>query len=175
MRALRVIAALAAMLSLGACSAGSDGSGESFRQSIGLDAPAPDEFLVVARQPLQPPPSFDALPPPQLGAPSRVEPDPVGEARAALLADGAEAGAPAASASERALLAETGAASVGPVDRAAIAAEARPQERRFGLDSLFGYEINQNPDADDRLDSRAEAGRLQAEGVPAPTAPPVPE
>jgi hypothetical protein len=172
MRAPRICAAVAATLTLTACTVGSDGSGGGIRQSLGLDAPAPDEFLVVSRKPLEPPPSFEALPPPRLGAPSPLEPDPRNEARAALLGDGAPTAEPGASASERALIAETGAAAIDPVDRDVIATEAAPQQRRFGLNSFFGFEIDQNPDSDDRLDSRAEAERLRADGMPVPAAPP---
>jgi hypothetical protein len=148
------------------------GGTENFRDAVGLNTPPPDEFLVVSRAPLQMPPRLDALPPPQPGAPSRVEPNPQAQAQAAL------AGRPipqaaAPSGGEQALL-----AAVGPADpavRSAIRSEtaATPTERRFGLDSFFGFPINQNPGAPvDRLDPREEAERLRTTGAAVPVIPP---
>jgi hypothetical protein len=174
MGATRILAAGSALLALAACSVGSDGSG-GLRQSLGLAAPPPDEFLVVSRRPLEAPPDFNSLPQPRPGAPSRVDPDPEAEARAALLGEGGAGGAGGASASETAILSAAGAATLEPVDRAAIAAAAPPPERRFGLDSFFGFEISQSGGDPDRLDSREEAERLRAQGVQPPAPPPAEE
>ncbi len=175
MGATRIFAAGSALLALAACSVGSDGSGGGLRQSLGLAAPPPDEFLVVSRRPLEAPPDFNALPQPRPGAASRVDPDPEAEARAALLGEGGASGAGGASASETAILSATGAATLEPVDRAAIAAAAPPPERRFGLDSFLGFEIDQSGGDPDRLDSREEAERLRARGVQTPAPPPAEE
>jgi hypothetical protein len=175
----RAILIGALCVSLSAC-------GSNVRRSIGLTQPPPDEFLVVSRRPLERPPVAGALPTPQLGAPSRVEPNPESDAQAALLggtdAPGAaddsvdiEIAASAPSASEVALLSATGANAVSPVDRAAIPASEPESERIYGLDSFFGYEIDQNPNRDeDALASREEAERLRGEGVPSPVPPPAP-
>lgn len=152
--------------------AGCGGSAEGFRDAVGLNTPPPDEFLVVSRAPLQMPPRLDALPTPQPGAPSRVDPNPRAQAQAAL------AGRPipqaaAPSGGEQALLAAAGPAD--PTIRGAIRAEtaATPTERRFGLDSFFGFPINQNPGAPtDRLDPREEAERLRTSGAAVPVVPP---
>jgi hypothetical protein len=171
---IRRAAPLLAVL-LAACSASSDGSGRSFRESVGLAAPPPNEFLVVSRAPLQIPASTATLPPPQPGAQSRVEPDPSASARAALLGEATVESGPAAppSAGEAALV-----AAVGPSDpavRQQLEAETPESERRFGLDGLFGYEFP-DPQADaERLSSAEEAERLRAEGLPTPTAPPAPQ
>jgi hypothetical protein len=148
------------------------GGAEKFRDAVGLNTPPPDEFLVVSRAPLQMPPRLDALPPPQPGAPSRVDPNPKAQAQAALAGRPVPQGA-APSGGEQALLAAAGPAD--PAVRGAIRAEtaATRPERRFGLDSFFGFPINQNPGAPtDRLDPREEAERLRTTGAAVPVVPP---
>jgi len=163
---------VAVALSLGAC-AGSKG----MRESMGLAAPPPDEFMVVARAPLELPPDLSALPTPQPGAPSRVEPNPRAEAQAALMGDEVSA-APAAAptAGEAALLSAAGAGPQNAEVREQIAQdESATPTRRFGLTSLFGRKIVQDPEAEaERLSPEAEAERLQREGLPAPAAPSAP-
>jgi hypothetical protein len=61
---LLAVACLAAALALTGCS--------NWRQVIGLDQPAPDEFAVESRAPLTVPPEF-SLRPPQPGAPRPQE------------------------------------------------------------------------------------------------------
>lgn len=151
------------------------GSTERVRESIGLVAPPPDEFLVVAREPLRMPPSLNTLPTPQPGAPSLVEPNPQQRAQQALAG---QAAAPVAGggvqpgASERALVASAGQGD--PAIRSTIRTEAadQPTVRRFGLDSLFGIPIVQDPDARDGIDAREEAERLRQQGLAVPTVPP---
>lgn len=172
MAAIRRAAAPVAAALLAGCTASSDGSGD-WRESVGLAAPPPNEFLVVSRAPLEMPPSSETLPTPRPGAPSRVEPDPVSEARAALLGPSAAPAGPAPSAGERAL-----ADAAGPADpsvRQTLAAEAPERARRFGLES-FGFTFpNADGSSGDRLDPEEEAARLRERGVPTPTAPPDPE
>ena len=173
MRHMSRLAVLGLALVSGAC-----GSGEGFRQSVGLSVPPPDEFLVVAREPLQMPPSLDRLPPPQPGAPSLVEPNPQARARQALAG---QAAAPAATAAQPSMSELALVASAGPGDpaiRDTLRAEetARPTVRRFGLDSFLGFRIQQDPAAGaNAVDPREEAERLRAAGLPVPTAPPAPE
>jgi hypothetical protein len=163
-RGFLIIAALAPAL------AGCSGSG-NFRQTVGLEAPAPDEFLVVARGPLQAPPDFTALPPPQPGAPSRTDPDPRLAAQAALSGVGATGGVSAApSAGEQSLVAALAPEGAPSDIRATVAAERTTPPRRFGLDSLFGVPIVQDPAQDaERLRAEQEAERLREAGKPAPS------
>jgi hypothetical protein len=156
------------------------GGGGSFRQTMGLEAPAPDEFLVVARGPLETPPDFTTLPPPQPGAPSRTDPDPRVAAQAALSGVGASGGVAAApSQGEPSLGAALAPEGAPPDIRATVASERTAPPRRFGLDSLFGFPIVQDPAADaERLRAEQEAERLREAGKPAPSpataqAPPV--
>lgn len=158
----------AGLLALPGCGGG------DLRQSMGLVTPPPDEFLVVARRPLEMPPDLAALPPPQAGAPSRVEPNPALDAQAALgLSPRAASEVPAAaSRSEAALLAAAGAEAADGDIRERLGAEAPAPERRFGLDTLFGIPIVQDPQAEaERLDPAAEARRLREAGLPAPLPP----
>jgi hypothetical protein len=155
------------------------GCAGSSREAIGLRVPPPDEFLVVSRKPLTLPADMTALPPPRPGAPSRVDPDPVAQAQAALTGVAPTAVASAApTAGEQALLGAAGAAAPDPAIRQTLVAEAPVPERRFGLDSFLGFPIDQTMGAGDaeRLSPTEEAARLREEGVvaPIPPAPPTP-
>lgn len=170
----KTVAAALATLALAGCEVNSRGGGTT-RQQLGLAAPPPDEFLVVSRRPLQRPPDMTALPAPDLGAPSRVEPDPQADARAALTGGAMrrDAAATAPSAGEAALLRAAGADQAEPDVRERIVAETPEPERRYGLDSILGYEIVQDPAREaDRLQGAEEVERLRAEGLPAPALPP---
>ena len=145
------------------------GCGDNWRESVGLEVPPPDEFLVVSREALSLPPSLDTLPPPQLGAPSRVERDAQQRARRALAGAGT-AGAASQTSGEAALVARAGPAD--PTIRAQLREEATPGERRYGLDSFFGIPIVQDPDAEGQpLQPSEEAERLRGAGAPTPVPP----
>lgn len=145
------------------------------REAAGLVAPPPDEFLVVARSPLELPADLSALPTPQPGAPSRVEPDPQGQAQAALLGGEVAVATAAPTEGESALLAAAGAGPQNAEIREQIVAERPVPQRRFGLDYFFGRRIVQDPEAEDaRLSPEEEAERLQREGLPAPAVPAAP-
>lgn len=151
------------------------GSNEQVRESVGLIAPPPDEFLVVAREPLRMPPSLNTLPTPQPGAPSLVEPNAQRRAQQALAGQTTApvaSGGPQPGPSERALVASAG--SGDPAIRSTIRAEvaAEPSARRFGLDSFLGFRIVQDPDASEAIDAREEADRLRQQGLAVPTVPP---
>jgi hypothetical protein len=162
---LRAAIAAGLVVVLAACSS----QGPGWRESLGLSAPPPDPFLTVARAPLEMPPSLGALPPPQPGAPSRVDPNPTAEAQAALGTGFSTVGA-APTSGESALISAAGAETADPAIREQVVAETPQPERRFGLDSLFGVPIVQDPAADARrLDAEAEAERLRREGGTAPT------
>ncbi|MFN3260592.1 MAG: DUF3035 domain-containing protein [Pikeienuella sp.] len=170
-------AALAAVVFLAGCSVSSERGG-TIGEQLGVTAGAPDEFLIIARAPLEMPPSFD-LPRPQPGAPSRLEPDPFVEAESALFGrpvSAERAGAQAPGSGETALLAGAGATGDNSAVRAALAGEAGPTERRFGLTSVFGVPIPQNLGEEDALlFSAEEMERLRQQGVPTPAAPPIVE
>lgn len=146
----------------------------SLGEQLGFAVPPPDEFMVIARAPLELPPDFD-LPAPQPGVVSPRMPNPDAEARASLF------GSPAAprqesapGAGEQALLSGAGATGVNDSIRADLEAEQeRTGERQFGLTSLFGIPIPANLDEpDETLQSQEETERLREQGVLTPTAPP---
>lgn len=154
------------LASLGVLTAG---CGDSWRESVGIEVPPPDEFLVVSREPLSLPPSLDSLPPPQLGAPSRVERDPQQRARAALAGAGVSTTA-SQTPGEAALAARAG--PTDPAIREELRGQAQPSERRYGLTSFFGYEIVQDPDAQGTpLQPSEEAERLRNAGAQSPVPP----
>ncbi len=167
------LAALAAVTA--GCEVGSQGGGGGgLRETLGLAAPPPDEFLIVSRAPLQTPPDLRALPPPQPGAPSRVEVNPATRAQAALAGAGSAGVAAQASQGEQALLAASGAGAADPAIRQELAADPAAGERRFGLTTFLGRAIDQSPpgQASERLDPTEEAERLRQQGVSAPVPPP---
>ncbi len=174
--ALRRAAALAAAAALAGCSISSERGG-TIGEQLGVTAGAPDEFLIIARAPLELPPSFE-LPRPQPGAPSRLEPNPFVEAESALFGRPVSAARAAAApgAGEAALLVGAGAADDNSAVREALAAEAAPTERRYGLTSLFGVPIPANLGEEDAiLLSAEEIERLRQQGLPTPAAPPIAE
>lgn len=161
---------LGALLAAG-CSLSSEGG--SVSRQLGISQDSPDEFLIVARDPIEIPPNF-TLPTPQPGAPSRVGEDPRATAEAVLL-NRNEPDAAAPSAAERALLRGANAGDADGAIRQTLAEERVDPEgdRSFGLTSLFGYPIPANLGEGDRvLQSREETERLRQEGLRAPTAPP---
>lgn len=166
---LKSALAAALAVAVAGCSTGT-------RESLGLSAPPPDPFLTVKRTPLELPADMQALPEPRLGAPSPRDPDARALAQQALAASAQPAGAGGAAtaggAGERALVAAAAAGEDDGQVRETIVAEARPPERRFGLDSIFGFEIEQDPQAAaERLDPVAESDRLREQGAVAPVPP----
>lgn len=161
--------------------------------------PAPDEFQVLARKELRMPPGSQSgaqLPVPQPGMPSPLEPDPEGDARAALAAgaagtsgaagaanlpgDTATIGQPVAgttrvSRGEAALLQAADAASASPNIRAQLseeieAGDTSPYEPPT-VAELLGFGPEDEVDPDLVLDPVRESQRLQTAGIRAPNDP----
>jgi hypothetical protein len=107
-----------------ACAAVSGCGG--FRQAIGVEKVAPDEFRVVTRAPLTLPPDY-ALRPPRPGDPRPQELRPDGAARAAVFGQDVGAGA---SAGEQAIIARAGASAVDPSIRAQVDLEGAALVRK---------------------------------------------
>jgi Protein of unknown function (DUF3035) len=87
-----------------------------FRQMVGLDQPAPDEFAVESRAPLTIPPDF-SLRPPKPGAPRPQEAS--AEQRAEKVIDAAGAGAPGDQASF----------ALNPSQQGGLATQVNPQQQ----------------------------------------------
>ncbi|MEM6440519.1 MAG: DUF3035 domain-containing protein [Pseudomonadota bacterium] len=168
-RGLRLAALTAAALACAAC-----GGREAVGRAFGLTYESPNPFNVSPRAPLRLPGDLSALPPPEPGAPSPLEPQPTRSARAALANAGAPSPAQAApTPSELALLDAAGVQTADPGIRAALAEEQPERRNDYALPSLFGLEI---PDGSEEelLEPRQEADRIRAAGGVAPNPTPAP-
>lgn len=172
LRSMTVIAAIAAA----GCTIGSDTSAPGgFRDALGLNAGAPDEFLIIANAPLQLPPSFD-LARPTPGVKSRVEPNPLGDAHSALFRTEEPVRLAAASPGETVLLSGAGVTGDNSAIRAQLDEES-PDDgpRDFALTSLFGLPIPASLDeVESRLETRTEVENLRRQGYLTPALPPLP-
>ncbi|MFV0475269.1 MAG: DUF3035 domain-containing protein [Pikeienuella sp.] len=149
----------------------------SLGDQLGFSVPPPDEFMVIARAPLEMPPDF-SLPTPQPGAPSPRMPNPNADARASLFgSSAAQQQAGGAGVGEQALLAGAGAQNADPSIRGQLEAEQEGEGgRRFGLTSLFGIPVPANIDEpESTLQSQEENERLRREGLQTPASPPIEE
>jgi hypothetical protein len=142
-------------------------------QALTEKRPAPDEFQVIARQPLQMPAAV-TLPEPRPGARSPLDPDPNHDAVVALMGtDTRTAGAgygAGTSAGEQALLSAADAAASEPEIRTTLAAERDSRGSNEPYEpptiwELFGGSSSDKPK--DAIDAAAEARRLQSQGVAA--------
>ena len=169
-----VIVGLAGAVAAG-CTAGSTSNG-SFREQIGLAQRAPDEFLIIARKPIEVPVKFE-LERPRPGAPSRVEVNPIADAHTVLFQRPEPPRLASASDGEQVLLRGADLEEPQTDIRAELGGEEPEDgERQYGLTSLFGVPIPANVSEDDEedLDSVEEVEALRRQGVPTPAAPPPP-
>jgi len=173
-RILTTATLVAATVAIAACSLDSRRGG-SLRQQLGFAQNAPDEFLIIARAPIEVPPSFD-LPRPQPGAPSRVDVDPAADAHTALFQRRTPVRLDAASNGEQVLLSGANADGDNSVVRGILAEEEEPAvNEKYGLTSLFGVRIpSRIGEASEGLDSVEETEALRQQGYLTPSAPPKP-
>lgn len=149
-RALRAGLALAVTLTLVGCQGG------SVRQRLGLDAAAPDEFLVVTKAPLTVPPNMQLLPP-DPGAPPTGS-SPIAAAETAALGSRAPRAA-GASSGEAALLARAGAGNADPRIRRRLRSDNLAAKEAD--ETVRGSLLNIVRDKDETLDPEEEAKRLR--------------
>ena len=148
-------------------------------RGFGAAIPAPDEFQVLARAPIEVPADRTTLPEPSPGARSPLQPDPHAAAQAALLGSaGTRSAAPARSgAGEAALLAATGGAGASSDIRATLEAEAavRDANKPYSPPTLGELLSLTEPDTTvdeaELVSPNEEAQRLQREGVLSPSDP----
>lgn len=114
------------------------GCGSGFRQALGVEKVAPDEFRVVTSAPLVLPPDY-ALRPPRPGDPRPQELRPDGQARAAVF--GQDVGGQA-TAGERALVSRAGADAIDPAIRAQVDLEGAALVRKPEgfADQVIGFQ-----------------------------------
>ncbi|MEL6267784.1 MAG: DUF3035 domain-containing protein [Pseudomonadota bacterium] len=176
--AVRLPAMLIAAVAMAGCSQFGDPL-----EAIGARPPAPDEFMVVERDPLVVPPQVQgggdvALPRPAPGTPSPRNPDPRAEAAEALLG-GAPAGAVSQPSPGESALVSVATAEADPEVRqaleaqaaAAAEAEANAPYEPPTIFELFGGDPGDETDPETLVDPVAESQRLQRQGVRAPTDP----
>lgn len=174
-RFLTTATLIAATAAIAACSLDSRRGG-TLREQLGVAQGAPDEFLIIARAPIEVPATFD-LPRPVPGAPSRVEVDPAADAHSALFQRRNPVRLDAASGGEQVLLSGANAEGDNSTVRAILAVEEEPEvNEKYGLTSLFGTRIPSRLGEDSEgLDSVEEVEDLRNQGYLTPAAPPKPE
>jgi hypothetical protein len=174
---MRRIQILTATVLLAATAAGctyDSKNGGSFGEALGISAQTPDEFLIVANQPLLLPPNF-SLPEPTPGVASRIALDPLADAHTALFNRPDPIRLAQTSRGEEVLLSGADADGDNAVIRQVLADEdTSGGERRFGLTSFGGFAIPATlGEIDAVLEPVEETDRLRNEGFLTPTAPPV--
>lgn len=174
MTARPTLAALSALAVLATAGCDYDSREGGFREQIGLSPGAPDEFLIVASDPLLMPPDLSTLPRPTPGARSRVAQTPIRDAHAALFRVEEPVVSVAPSEGELVLLSGAQAADDNSGIRELIKSDSPDdEERQFGLRTIFGVPIPANlDDLDSVLQSDEELQRLRQAGFIVPSAPP---
>lgn len=166
------VAATLALAALGACASRSD---QPILMNIAAAQRGPDEFSILPTLPLQAPPDFQALPTPTPGGSNLVDPNPRGDAIAAL---GGRPGAvqtggiPAADAAIYAHVARHGTTGEIREQLAAEDLEHRQRNRGRVLERLFGANVYDRAYRDQALDRQAELERWRQAGARTPAAPP---
>lgn len=155
-------------LSLAAC------SGSQGLHDMTVPTGGPDDFSVLPVAALEIPETL-ALPEPKPGATNRVDPDPIGQAVAALGGRASAATAGGIPAGDAALVAAVSTRGVDPAIRATLAGEDAAFRRRSGTFARFnpfsggGYFAAY---AAERLDAYVALQQFRNLGVATPTAPP---
>lgn len=163
----RMILGLAAFAALTAC-----GGGQGLRTLDGGTA-GPDEFSVLPSRPLVMP-LTNALPEPTPGGTNPADPNPTGQAIAALGGVPAAASAGGIPATDAALVAQAGRFGVSPDIRSTLAAEDAAFRGRRSAFSFLGGDRYFRAYAAQALDAYAALDRFRAAGVTTPSAPPAP-
>ncbi|MEO1291327.1 MAG: DUF3035 domain-containing protein [Pseudomonadota bacterium] len=165
MRTVLAISATGLVIALSGC-------GDGIRKELGIVGEGPDEFRVVRRAPLERPTDLSALPAPQPGAVSRVEPQPLREAQEAVLGRASAPGDGVMSSSEQQLLQGAGASDADDRIRAQLAEDQEKSAPKLLLDRYFsdGEEQREALDAGAEVDRLVEKGTLRKPGDSVPTA-----
>ena len=167
---MRRLMAISALLTLGACGGGHDGAHR-------LQAPGdgPDEFAGMPLRPLEIPPT-NALPTPTPGGANRADPNPLGDAVAALGGDPRALLPGGVPARDGALVAAASRNGVTADIRALVAQEDAAYRARAGRFSTGGLLGGNDPYwrtyARQALDAGAEIARFREAGIAVPSAPP---
>jgi hypothetical protein len=169
MRAYALMIGVAAALTVAGC------SGDGRLMNIKAGQTSPDEFAILPTRALAMPPDLAVLPAPTPGGVNITDPNPQGDAIAALGGNPARLADQGIGAADQALVAHTSRAGVDPNIRATLAtADLRWRERnsRRPLEALFGTSVYQRAYRPMALDQEAELARWQRAGAVTPTSPP---
>lgn len=157
------------LLALAACSP----RGEPILMHAGAQDRGPDEFSIVPTRPLEMPPSFASLPPPNPSGTNRVDPQPRADVARAL--GGSPAVALAGGGADGGIVNHTSRFGRNADIRAQLAAEDlafRDRNRGRLLERLFAVNVYHRAYQDMWLDKYAEVERWRRAGVRTPAAPP---
>jgi len=171
---IRIVFALAAVLTLSAC-AGRDKTPDLM--NIRSTTPGPDEFAILPGKPLQEPKDYTFLPEPTPGGSNLTDPTPNADAVAALGGQPARLARDGTLGADGALVARAGRYGVTPGIRQTLAAEDLEFRRRNNgrlLERVFNVNVYFRSYRSQSLDQYAELLRLRLLGVRTPAAPPDP-
>ena len=130
----------------------------------------PDEFSVLPTRPLELPANLSSLPPPTPGGLNLTDPNPTGDAIAAL--GGVQSDAGGVPASDAALVAQASRNGTDPAIRQTLAAEDAGLRRRAQRGQALNRARYLRVYAGQALDAYAELLRFRNAGVQVPSAPP---
>lgn len=166
---LAIFVGIAASTLLGACASNKTPNLMNLRS----DTNGPDEFAILPVKPLELPKDLAALPEPSPGGTNLVDPNPMGDAIAAL--GGKQPAADAASRSDGGIVSYASRNGVSQDIRAVLAAEDLDYRKRNDgrlLERLFQVTVYFKAYRAQSLDQDAELARWRAKGVATPSAPP---
>lgn len=158
------------VLALAAC--GNDGRLMNLSAS---EDDGPEEFAIVPTRPLELPPNLAQLPAPTPGGANITDPNPAGDAVAALGGNPGQLAQTGVGAGDGALIAHAARAGVTPGVRGVVAAEDqayRASRGRRPLETLGRVNVYQRAYEPQTLDSWAEQERWRRAGARVPAAPP---
>lgn len=166
---MRGIWALIGTVALAACSS------DPQLMNIKAGQSTPDEFAIVPSRALSLPPDLNQLPPPTPGAGNITDPNPKGDAIAALGGDPTRLNPQGVGAADGALLSYASRLGASPAIRAQLAQEDvdwRSRHSRRLLETLARSNVYYRAYESMTLDSWTEQKRWQRAGAKTPSAPP---
>lgn len=167
MRTRALMIGLAAVLALTAC-------GESRLNNFRSGQNGPDEFAILPTRSLTLPPDLAVLPAPTPGAGNLTDPNPQGDAVAALGGNPEQLADRGIGAADQALVAATARVGTDPQIREKLAqsdADWRARNGRRPLERIFGTPVYQRAYAPQALNAADEQLRWQRAGAITSTAP----
>lgn len=168
-RHLAIVLALASSGLLAACGSGNQPSLMNLRS----DSKGPDEFAILPVKPLEMPKDLAVLPEPTPGGTNLVDPNPMGDAIAALGGKAISADAP--SRGDNAIISYASRNGLTADIRQVLAAEDLDYRKRNNgrlLERLMKVTVYFKAYRAQSLDQDAELARWRAKGVATPSAPP---